>query len=128
MRRQILIVDDEQSIRDMLYEAFVEQGYEVVCASDGAEALALLTPEIRVMFLDLKLNGGMSGIELCRQIRQEHPSACIYAMTGHSSLFELADCRKAGFDDYFTKPTKLAMLYMVVEQAFARLDAEKKST
>lgn len=128
MRRQILIVDDEQSIRETLSEAFTEKGYEVVCARDGAEALALLTPEIKVMFLDLKLNGGMSGLELCRQIRQEHPSACIYAMTGHSSLFELADCRKAGFDDYFTKPTKLAMLYMVAEQAFARLDAEKKNT
>ena len=47
-------------------------------------------------------------------------------MTGHSSLYELADCRKAGFDDYFTKPTNLAMLYMVAEQAFEQVAAENK--
>ena len=126
MNKQILIVDDEQGIRDTLSEFFADKGYEVVCACNGAEALVLLTPEIKVMFLDLKLPGGMSGIELCRQIRKEYPSAILYAMTGHSSLFELADCRKAGFDDYFIKPIKLAMLYMVAEQAFARIGAEKE--
>ena len=127
MSKQILIVDDEKDVTDMLSEAFTRKGYKVVCAYSAAEALALLTPEIQVMFLDLKLPGGMDGLELCRQIRKDHPSACIYAMTGHSSLFELADCRKAGFDDYFTKPINLAMFYMAAEQAFARVAAENKS-
>ncbi len=111
----------------MLMDAFTHKGYKVVCASNGAEALAALTPEIQVMFLDLKLPGGTSGLDLCKQIRKNHPSACIYAMTGHSSLFELADCRKAGFDDYFTKPTSLEMLYMVAKQAFDRIEAEDKN-
>jgi DNA-binding response OmpR family regulator len=127
MNKQILIVDDDKDVSDMLFEAFSLKGYEVFCAFNGEEALALLTPGIQVMFLDLKLPGGMNGLELCREIRKDHPSACIYAMTGHSSLFELADCRKAGFDDYFTKPTKLAMLHMAVEQAFERVAAENKS-
>lgn len=102
----------------MLFEAFTHKGYAVVCASDAEEALAVLTPDIKVMFLDLKLPGKMSGLELCREIRRDHPSAAIFAMTGHSSLFELADCRKAGFDDYFTKPTNLEMLFMAAEQSF----------
>ena len=111
----------------MLMDAFTLKGYKVVCASNAAEALAALTPEIQVMFLDLKIPGGISGLDLCKQIRKDHPAACIYAMTGHSSLFELADCRKAGFDDYFTKPTSLEMLYMAAEQAFDRVEAGKKS-
>jgi CheY-like chemotaxis protein len=127
MSKQILIVDDEKAVRDMLSEAFVLKGYTVVCAGSSDEALAVLTPEIQVMFLDLKLPGAMGGLELCRQIRKDHPAACIYAITGHSSLFELADCRKAGFNDYFTKPTKLEMLYMAAEQAFVRVDGGKKS-
>jgi CheY-like chemotaxis protein len=123
MARKILIVDDEKDVCDMLSEAFTLKGYEVVCAYNGEEALKTLTPEIKVMFLDLKLPGGMNGLELCRRIRKDHPYASIYAMTGHSSLFELAVCRKAGFDDYFSKPTKLEMLYMATEQAFAKLEA-----
>ncbi|MEN8134532.1 MAG: response regulator transcription factor [Thermodesulfobacteriota bacterium] len=126
MNKQILIVDDDKDINGMLFDAFSQKGYEVICAFNAEEALAILTPEIQVMFLDLKLPGDMSGLELCRQIRKDHPTACIYAMTGHSSLYELADCRKAGFDDYFTKPTNLAMLYMVAEQAFEQVAAENK--
>jgi DNA-binding response OmpR family regulator len=116
--KQILIVDDNKGVNDMLLEAFTDKGYEVFCAFDAEEALTVLTPDIKVMFLDLKLPGAMSGLELCRAIRDDYPKASIYAMTGHSSLFELADCRKAGFDDYFTKPTNLDMLFMAAEQAF----------
>lgn len=127
MNKKLLIVDDEKDVNDMLSEAFTLKGYKVVCACNAEEALAALTPEIQVMFLDLKLPGDMGGLELCRKIREDFPSACIYAMTGHSSLFELADCRKAGFDDYFTKPTNLEMLYMAAEEAFERVEAEKNS-
>lgn len=109
----------------MLFDAFSHKGYEVICAFNAEEALVAITPEIQVVFLDMKLPGGMSGLDLCRQIRKDHPDACIYAMTGHSSLYELADCRKAGFDDYFTKPIKLAMFYMAAEQAFERVAAKK---
>ncbi|MCA1765964.1 MAG: response regulator [Desulfobulbaceae bacterium] len=127
MNRQILIVDDNKQIRNMLSEAFTQQGYQVACAGNAKEALAVLSPEIKVMFLDLKLPGKISGLELCREIKREHPSSIIFAMTGHSSLFELADCRKAGFDDYFTKPTRLEMLFMTAEQAFTRIEAENKN-
>ena len=127
MNKQILIVDDDKDVTDMLMDAFTLKGYKVICAYNGAEALAALTPEIQVMFLDLKLPGGISGLDLCKQIRKDHPAACIYAMTGHSSLFELADYRKAGFDDYFTKPINLPMFYMAAEQAFARVAPENKS-
>lgn len=126
MNRQILIVDDNEQVNAMLTDAFTHQGYQVVCASNAEEALELLNEQIKVMFLDLKLPGKVSGLDLCRKIRKSHPTASIFAMTGHSSLFELADCRKAGFDDYFTKPTKLEMLFMAAEQAFTRVENGNK--
>ncbi|MBU0674718.1 MAG: response regulator [Proteobacteria bacterium] len=127
MTKKILVVDDEEVIRDMLAKAFVTQGYEVIAATDAEEALAKITPDTQVMFLDLKLPG-MSGMDLCRKIRKDSPLASIYAMTGYASLFELADSREAGFDDYFTKPVKLEMLFMAAQLAFERLELwEKKA-
>lgn len=124
--KKILLVDDEKDFRDVLEEVFSYHGYEPVCAGDAEEALRLLTPDMQVMFLDLKLPGKMDGLALCREIRKENPSACIFAMTGYASLFELADCRAAGFDDYFTKPAKLELLLMATRQGFDKVKRWQK--
>ncbi len=121
MDKTILVVDDEESIRELLREAFRGAGYEVRTAGDAEEALAVMRRHnIQVVFLDLKLPG-MSGVDMARAIRKENPIAFLYAMTGYVSLFELSDCREAGFDDYFTKPVKLATLFQAAEQAFEKL-------
>jgi len=81
--------------------------------------------KLQVMFLDLNMPG-MNGVELCRKIRHDFPMAIIHAMTGYSSLFELANCREAGFDDYFTKPVQLEQLIEAAEHAFRKLERWKK--
>lgn len=124
--QKILIVDDEKEIREVLNEVFSYHGYTPVCAGSAEEALNLLTPDIQVMFLDLKLPGKMDGVALCREIRKQNPSACIFAMTGYATLFELADCRAAGFDDYFTKPVKLELLLMATRQGFDKVKRWQK--
>jgi DNA-binding response OmpR family regulator len=123
---KILIVDDEASMRDLFKNAFSDAGYEVMSAEGGKEALAILQIDnIDVIFLDLKLFG-MNGIDLCRQIRKTKPISMIYAITGWGALFEIDECREAGFDDYFEKPLDMDMLISLVKQAFARLDRWKK--
>jgi len=77
------------------------------------------------MFLDLNLPG-MNGVELCRKIRKDRPIAVIHAITGYASLFELTDCREAGFDDYFTKPADMEMLLTAAQNAFEKVDRWKK--
>jgi len=121
MEKRILIVDDEKMIRKMMNQAFSMEGYRVYEAESGEDALKLLANEkVQVMFLDLNLPG-MDGIELCREIRKSFPLAVIYALTGYASLYELADCREAGFDDYFTKPASLDVLSRAAKEAFERL-------
>ena len=121
MNRKILVVDDEKSIRDLFTSALSDAGYEVYLAENGEEALDILgRQDIELIFLDLKLFG-MNGIELCRQIRKTRPIAIMYAMTGWSGLFEIEECREAGFDDYFKKPISLEMLLRSVEDAFEKL-------
>lgn len=126
MERKLLIVDDEVSIRDLFQSAFSDEGYIVHLAENGEQALAILKKyEIDLIFLDLKLFG-MNGIELCRQIKRDKPVSIIYAITGWTGLFEVEECREAGFDDYFTKPFQLDVLFKAVRDAFEKLDRWKR--
>jgi len=124
--KKILVVDDEEPIRDLFERAFTRVGYSVRTAESAEEALEIVqdTP-YWVLFLDLNLPG-MNGVDLCQRIRQEYPMAIPIAVTGYASLFELTDCRSAGFEDYFTKPVNLAELLDAAEQAFRKLERWKK--
>jgi DNA-binding response OmpR family regulator len=125
MERKILVVDDEMSVRDLFEDALGGTGYRVYTAESAEQALAILHEEnIDVIFLDLKLFG-MNGIELCRKIRKFKPVSLIYAITGWSTLFEVEECREAGFDDLFTKPVKLDVLFKAVEDAFEKINRWK---
>lgn len=121
MDNSMIIVDDEGAIREAFRSGFVGEGYKVFTAACGEEALDLIrNNSISVVFLDLHLPG-MNGVELCREIKRINPVACIFAVTGHQSLFELAECREAGFEDYFIKPVRMGMLFKAAEQAFERI-------
>ena len=127
MEKKIIIVDDEKMIRNMLETAFTREGYTVTCAESAEEALEILpTYKAQVMFLDLKLPG-MNGLELCRTIRDLYPMAITYAITGYASLYELSDCRKVGFEDYFTKPVDLKTLFKAATDSFEKIRRWEKT-
>jgi CheY-like chemotaxis protein len=122
---KILIVDDDEAIVKLFELTFLRAGYEVRSAFSAEEALILLQDEkIHVMFLDLNLPG-MNGIELCAQIKKDIPMAIAHAVTGYASLFELTDCKEAGFDDYFKKPVKIKVLVKAARDAFEKLSRWK---
>ena len=124
--KRILVVDDEKQIRDMYSQAFTRVGYEVTTAESAEDALEIFKKEqFWVLFLDLNLPG-MNGVDLCREIRKQYPMSIAYAVTGYASLFELSDCRDAGFEDYFTKPASLSDLLEAAEHAFKKLARWKK--
>ncbi len=126
MKGKILIVDDEASVRELFSGVFTDEDYEVIAAEDGNAALAILKQnDIDVIFLDLKLFG-MNGIDLCRQIRKTKPVSMIFAVTGWAPLFEIEECREAGFDDYFEKPLDMDILLAVVTDAFTKLERWKR--
>jgi DNA-binding response OmpR family regulator len=126
MRDKVLVVDDELSIRSLLEELLSDAGYDVRLAENGEMALDILkTEDIGVIFLDLRLFG-MNGIELCRNIRKTNPVSLIYAITGWSGLFEIEECREAGFDDFFAKPISAEMLTKAVADAFEKLGRWKR--
>jgi len=120
------VVDDEASARQVFAAMLGSSGYEVKTASGAEEALDIIAREdIDVIFLDLKLFG-VSGIELCREIRKRRPLAIIHAVTGWAALYEIEECREAGFDDFFTKPINLEALLKATGDAFEKLDRWRK--
>jgi DNA-binding response OmpR family regulator len=127
--KKILVVDDEALIRDMLASAFSRVGYTVVSTASGEEALEILAHEYYpVMFIDLGLGlETMSGFDLCERIRQKHPQAIIYAVTGYARLFGPQEILEAGFDDFFAKPIDFDVLFKSAKAAFEKLDRLAKA-
>jgi len=126
LKGKILVVDDEASVRELFSGVFVEEDYEVIAAETGDQALDILRQDnIDVIFLDLKLFG-MNGVDLCRQIRKTKPVSMIFAITGWAPLFDIEECREAGFDDYFEKPLNMDILLAVVGDSFKKLDRWKR--
>ena len=124
--RSLLIVDDEAGVRSLFRDVFERLGWSVSEAEGAADALEILKREGDfVIFLDLKLFG-TNGIELCRAIRKAKPLSILYAITGWTSLFEVEECREAGFDDFFTKPLDFRTLRKAVEDASERLARWRK--
>lgn len=125
--RKILVVDDEETIRDLFKHVFESAGFETYTAEGGEEALAILRKvDINVMFLDLNMPG-MNGIELCKEIRKTKPDAFLYAVTGFSNIFEAPECLAAGFNDYFFKPAQIKSLINTAQESFDKLEGAMNS-
>lgn len=122
MERKLLIVDDEQNIRELLSEAFQNAGYQAKSAESAEDALKQLELESYPLFvLDLNLPG-MNGLELCRILRRKHPTATIFAISGYASMFHLVDALEAGFNDYFAKPFQIKTILRNVHDAFEKME------
>jgi DNA-binding response OmpR family regulator len=120
--KKILVVDDDEAIRDILKLALTKGGYEVRTAEDAVKAKEVLSQEsFMVIFLDLNLPG-MNGVDFCRQIRKENWVGIVYALTGYTDLFGLLECRRAGFDDFFTKPVPVQLLLDAASDAFRKIE------
>ena len=121
--RKILLVDDEDLILRAFSNKLTKDGYTVETAASAEEALEILPGNyFQVMFLDLNLPN-MTGVQLCREIRKDMPVPIIYAVTGCCSLFEVADCRDAGFDDLFEKPIDTNTLAKAAKDGFDRVES-----
>jgi DNA-binding response OmpR family regulator len=120
-KKKILVVDDEQTICLQFSKALTGAGYAVRTADSAEAALKLMTATpADLLYLDLNLPG-MNGMELGRQIRKHWPWAITIAVTGYASVFQLVDCREAGFDDYFIKPLNLDDLLGTADHAFKKI-------
>jgi two-component system response regulator VicR len=100
---KLLVVDDERPIADILKFTFEKEGYQVICAYDGEEALELVRMEKPdLILLDVMLPG-KDGMEVCRNVRQSHDVPIIMLTAKDSELDKVLGL-ELGADDYVTKP------------------------
>ncbi len=100
----ILIVDDEASVRDSLYQWFVEDAYLVECAESAKEALVKLESEaFDIVLADIKMPG-MDGLEMLRRIKALEKNSIVIIMTAFATVDTAVQALKDGAYDYITKP------------------------
>jgi CheY-like chemotaxis protein len=120
--KKILVVDDEETIREVMEINLVRLGYDPELAKNAKEALEILeNRNFPLIITDLKMPD-MSGIELCQQIRERKPETLIYAFSGGFTEYDSDQLKKMGFDGLLCKPIKFEMLGRAIEGAFKKTD------
>jgi signal transduction histidine kinase len=101
---RILIIDDEESIRDGCRQALTKCGYEVITAKDGDEGIKLARQwQPEMSFVDLKMPG-MYGLEVMDIIARDIPDIILVVITGYASIVSAVEAMKKGAYDYLPKP------------------------
>jgi DNA-binding NtrC family response regulator len=126
-KRKILIVDDELSVRQSLQEWFLEDGFDVETADDGAVALRKMdTGPYDIILLDLKMPG-MDGITVQKRIRDVDKDACIIILTAYASVETAVEALKLGAFDYVTKPVDPDDLSNLVKNALRQRELSEEN-
>ncbi len=117
----LLIVDDEDSVRDSLYNWFIDDGYQVECAEDAKKALAMLNEkDFDIVLTDIKMPG-MDGMEMHRRIRALPHVPVVIIMTAFASVDTAVLALKEGAFDYVTKPFDPDDLSHLIRNAAAQV-------
>ncbi len=113
----ILIVDDEPDIRGTLQEFLEDEGYNVITAESGAQALTIIESETVNLVLTDLLMPGMDGIELTKQISRTKPELPVVLMTAYASIEYAVESIKAGALDFIPKPFKFNHTLFIIQKA-----------
>ncbi len=121
---RVLVVDDEIDFLETLVNRLNKRDIDTTGVRSGEEALELLNEKLfDVVILDIKMPGGMDGIEALREIKKIQPLAEVVLLTGHASVETSIEGMKLGAFDYLLKPVKLEDLLIKLAQAFEKKDA-----
>jgi len=123
----LLIVDDEQGIRQLLTLVFEREGHRVRVAEGGRRGLELLRAEpADLMISDVKMPD-MNGIELLRAARELLPDIAVVMMTAFATVDTAREAFKLGADDFIQKPFDVDELKLIVVKALEKLDLVKEN-
>jgi DNA-binding NtrC family response regulator len=123
---KLLLVDDDDDLRQDLTQLFRKQGYEVTAAASGEDALSKAArARFDVALLDLHLPG-ISGIEVLAQLKERQPELEALMLTAHSSIETAVEAMRRGAYDYLTKPFRAADLEIHVQKAFEKVQLQRR--
>src|SRR3954452_2514178 len=114
--RKILVVEDDESLRRVMQVQLEKAGHKTAVAADAGQALEVLNHEAQdVVITDLNLPG-ISGLELLKRVRAEHPDTVTIVVTAYGTVTSAVDAMKAGAYDYVMKPVHSYELKVLVDR------------
>jgi len=120
VERHILVVDDEEEVRDTLYNVLKSLDYKPYVAASGKEALQILKREkIDVVLSDLYMPE-MDGIELLKKVRMENNKIVFLMITAHPTIETAVEAIKKGAYDYLTKPFHIEEVRLKINRALEK--------
>ncbi|MSP63439.1 MAG: sigma-54-dependent Fis family transcriptional regulator [Myxococcales bacterium] len=122
---RILVVEDEPHQRRVLGALLVRDGYEVIEAADGEQALGLIGRGVAAIITDLKMPR-LDGMGLLRRVLAEHPDVQVIMLTAHGSVDSAVGACKLGAFDYISKPYDHAQLRQVVQKAVRTHELDRR--
>jgi len=121
-QEKILLVDDEPHVPELLSVALEDEGYGILLANNGKEALTQLKKEQpQVVLLDIRMPD-MDGVEVLRQIKEINKATSVIMMTAYGAMETVLEVMKLGAYDYLTKPLDLKKVNVLIRRA---LEAQK---
>jgi two-component system response regulator AtoC len=116
LNKRILVADDELNMRRVLEAILRREGYEVVTAANGLEALAGMNREVHTVITDLKMPG-LDGMGLLRKLQETYPEVPVVMITAHGSVESAVEAVKLGAFDYLEKPFEQEQIRQIVAKA-----------
>ena len=117
MSNVILVVDDQSSVRQLLREYLTEQGFKVVMAENGQEALRLVAAaRVDLVLLDVKM-AGMDGLEVLQRLREKSSDLPVIMISGHGTIETAVEATKLGAFDFLPKPLDRDKLLVTIRNA-----------
>ncbi|HXK09148.1 MAG TPA: sigma-54 dependent transcriptional regulator [Vicinamibacteria bacterium] len=127
-RWHILVVDDEATMTESLAAWLREDGYSVATASSGRDALERArTREYAIYFVDLKMPGGLDGIETMTEIRRLQPHASVIIITAYATVDTAIAAMKEGAQEYVVKPCHPQEISLLVERIIRVKNLEREN-
>lgn len=120
----ILVVDDEIDFLETIVKRLQKRNINTIGVETGEKAIETMKERLfDVVLLDVKMPGGMDGIETLREIKKIQPLVEVILLTGHASVETSIEGMKLGAFDYLLKPIKLEDLMVKLGEAFERKSA-----
>ncbi len=123
---RVLVADDEANLRRVLAAILTREGYEVVQASSGEEAIGMLHRNLHAVVTDLKMPR-IDGMTVLRRASQEVPDVPVIIITAHGTVESAVEAVRAGAFDYIEKPFEQDQIRQVVAKAVRQAELQRRS-
>ncbi|MGC8492106.1 MAG: response regulator [Syntrophobacteraceae bacterium] len=123
----VLVVDDERVIREGCRRLLAPEGYEVITAENGREALDLVSADSPDLILCDLVMPVMGALEVLETVRAEYPDLPLVIITGHGTVVDAVEAMQKGAFDFVTKPFRAEHLIVVVKRALERRTLELRA-